>query len=176
MPGKCDVGVSFRHMFCIRHMASQIMHHVNDVVRCVLYLFYFLALPFFYPFIRQLLILSNSCPFARKKLWVSVSVSVSGEWWVMNSCFVSIVICYDQTDMSYICRSIYVCMHLNRPCSAILHPHNFVVLDDQHQLYESCSNLWCHNFCVWHIYTQDNFPRWPRIHRYVQTILGHRFA
>jgi hypothetical protein len=46
-----DVGVSFHHMFCIHHMALQTMRHVNDVVHCVLYLFYFLALPFFYPFL-----------------------------------------------------------------------------------------------------------------------------
>ena len=50
MQDKRDVDVSFRHMFCIHHMALQIMHHVNDVVQNVLYLFYFLALPFFYPF------------------------------------------------------------------------------------------------------------------------------
>ena len=68
MQGKCDADVSFRHMFCKRHMASLPMHHVNDVVRCVLCLFYFLALPFFNPFIRQLLILFNYCPFASKKL------------------------------------------------------------------------------------------------------------
>lgn len=47
---KRDVDVSFHRMFCIRHKALQIMHHVNDVVQSVLYLFYFLALPFFNPF------------------------------------------------------------------------------------------------------------------------------
>ena len=50
MQDKRDVDVSFRHMFCIRHMALQTMHHVNDAVRNVLYWFYFLALPFYYPF------------------------------------------------------------------------------------------------------------------------------
>ena len=50
MQGKHDVDVSFHRMFCIHHMALQTMHHVNDVVQSVLYLFYFLALPFFYPF------------------------------------------------------------------------------------------------------------------------------
>ena len=49
-PGKHDVGVSFRHMFCKRHMALQTMHHGCDVVRCVLYLFYFLELPSFLSF------------------------------------------------------------------------------------------------------------------------------
>ena len=50
MQDKRDVGVSFRHMICIHHMALQTMHHVNDVMQNVLYLFYFLALPFYYPF------------------------------------------------------------------------------------------------------------------------------
>ena len=53
MQDKRDVDVSFRHMFCIHRMALQTMRHVNDVVHCVLYLFYFLALPFFYPFYLQ---------------------------------------------------------------------------------------------------------------------------
>ena len=46
-----DVDVSFRHRFCIHRMALQIMHRVNGAARCVLYLFYFLALPFFILFI-----------------------------------------------------------------------------------------------------------------------------
>ena len=50
MQGKHDVDVSFHRMFCIHRMASQTMHHVNDAVQNVLYLFYFLALPFLYPF------------------------------------------------------------------------------------------------------------------------------
>ena len=53
MQDKRDVDVSFRHMFCIHRMALQTMRHVNDVVHCVLYLFYFLALPFFNPFYLQ---------------------------------------------------------------------------------------------------------------------------
>ncbi len=50
MQNKRDVDVSFRHMFCIHHKALQTMHRVNDAGHCGLYLFYFLALPFFYPF------------------------------------------------------------------------------------------------------------------------------
>ena len=46
MQDKRDVDVSFRHMFCKHRMALQIMRHVNGAVRNVLYLFYFLALPF----------------------------------------------------------------------------------------------------------------------------------
>ena len=73
-----DVGVSFRHMFCIHHMALWTMHHGCDVVRRVLYLFYFLALPFsilfyFFPFI-----LLQYLVFARK------SLSVVGQVWVVR--------------------------------------------------------------------------------------------
>ena len=66
MQGKCDVDVSFRHMFCKHHMALRTMHHGCDVVRCVLYLFYFLELPFFYPFYFTRYILLQSWAFARK--------------------------------------------------------------------------------------------------------------
>lgn len=68
MQDKRDVDVSFRHMFCIHRMALQTMHRVNGVVRCVLYLFYFLALPFYNPFIYNGLILFIFCAFARKSL------------------------------------------------------------------------------------------------------------
>jgi hypothetical protein len=51
MQGKHDVDVSFRHMFYIHRMALQTTRRVNGVVRCVLYLSYFLALPFFILFI-----------------------------------------------------------------------------------------------------------------------------
>ena len=61
MQDKHDVGVSFRRMFCIHRMALQTMRHENDVVRCVLYLFYFLALPFSILFIFiTVLLYSNS--------------------------------------------------------------------------------------------------------------------
>ena len=49
--GKHDVGVSFRHIFCKPTQALQTKRHENDVVRNVLYLFYFLELPFYNPFI-----------------------------------------------------------------------------------------------------------------------------
>jgi len=61
MQDKRDVDVSFRHMFCKHRMALQIMRHVNGAVRNVLYLFYFLALPFLYPFyVITVLFYSNS--------------------------------------------------------------------------------------------------------------------
>lgn len=60
MQDKRDVDAFFRHMFYIHRMALQTMRHVNGVVRCVLYLFYFLALPFSYPFlIIAVLLYSN---------------------------------------------------------------------------------------------------------------------
>ncbi len=59
MQRKYGVDVSFRHKPCIHHMALQTMHHVNDAVRNVLYLFYFLALPFYILFILTVLLYSN---------------------------------------------------------------------------------------------------------------------
>ena len=68
MQGKCDVDAFFRHKPCIHHMALQTMHHVNDAVWNVLYLFYFLALPFYNPFIYRMVILLKYCRFASKTL------------------------------------------------------------------------------------------------------------
>ncbi len=58
MQGKRDVDVSFHHIFCIQKPASLTTHHVNDVVQNVLYLFYFLELPFYNPFIYNCLFYS----------------------------------------------------------------------------------------------------------------------
>lgn len=59
MQDKYDVDVFFHHKICKHHMASRLMHHVIDVAHCVLYWFYFWALPFynpFYFFVRYILI------------------------------------------------------------------------------------------------------------------------
>ncbi len=61
MQDKHDVGVSFRHKPCTHHMALQTMHHENGVVHCVLYLFYFLALPFHILFIYSSIFYYNLC-------------------------------------------------------------------------------------------------------------------
>ena len=68
MQGIYDVGVFFRHMFCKHRMALQTMHHGCDVVHRVLYLFYFLALPFLILFYFMPVILLQYCRFASKKL------------------------------------------------------------------------------------------------------------
>lgn len=67
--GKCDVDVSFHHILCRHHMALQTMRHVNDVVPSVLYLFYFLALPFSYPFYLTFAYFSQKLPFCKQKFY-----------------------------------------------------------------------------------------------------------
>ena len=73
-----DVDVSFHRMFCIHHMALQTMRRVNGVVHCVLYLFYFLALPFLYPF----LFITVVFYYISAVLQVKVLLAVSGQWLV----------------------------------------------------------------------------------------------
>ncbi len=67
MPGRHDVDVFFRHMSCIHRMALPTMRHDCDVARCVLYWFYFLALPFFYPFLFHPVYSSIISDFCKKK-------------------------------------------------------------------------------------------------------------
>ena len=69
MPHKRDVGVSFHRIPCIRCMALQTMHRVNGAVRCVLYLFYFLALPFYYPFIFSECLFYSNIPDLQAKVY-----------------------------------------------------------------------------------------------------------
>ena len=66
MPDIRGVDVFFHRKPCTLCMASQPVHHVNDAGRCVLYLFYFLALPFDNPFYLRLAILLKYYVFARK--------------------------------------------------------------------------------------------------------------
>ena len=71
MPHKRDVGVSFHRKPCIRRMALQTMHHVIGAGRCVIYLFYFLALPFYYPFIFSECLFYSNIPDLQAKVYIS---------------------------------------------------------------------------------------------------------
>ena len=69
MPHKRDVGVSFHRKPCIRRMALQTMHHETGAGRCVIYLFYFLALPFYYPFIFSECLFYSNNPILQAKVY-----------------------------------------------------------------------------------------------------------
>ena len=75
MPHKRDVGVSFHRKPCIRRMALQIMHHETGAGRCVIYLFYFLALPFYYPFYFPIAYFIQIIPICKQKFTLVISAS-----------------------------------------------------------------------------------------------------
>ena len=71
MPHKRDVDVFSHHRPCIHCLALQTMHHVSDAGRCVIYLFYFLALPFYYPFIFSERLFYSNIPDLQAKVYTS---------------------------------------------------------------------------------------------------------